>query len=842
MKKNILLLAVVAFSLQGIASLVVSGRSSGTASPPVVASDTAKQDTTATDTVKKVKKKKEPTAYERLIKNGGSVNEGLFTVRHIKDDWYFEIPDSLLNRLLLVVTRFTGVPQNFKALSGEEASQSVVYFEAYNEKTLFLRAYVKSQLSPEGDNITKALKHSTVDPIIQRFDVIGRNPSNGNRLVNVTRFFLGENAVTSVPQSDRSAAGLGGPMSDRSFIDSIKTYPINVEVQTLRTYSAGAAKNRAARMGAMTLNMNTSMVLLPKTPMRPRLEDERVGYFVNGITEFSDKQQTVQRDAIISRYRLEPKDPVAYRNGKLTEPKKPIIYYIDPATPKKWVKYLIAGVNDWNKAFEAAGFKNAIMAKEWPNDPSMSLDDARFSVIRYLPSETENAYGPRIVDPRSGEIIDSHIGWYHNVMNLVKKWYMVQCGPLDAGARKMNFDDELMGQLIRFVSSHEVGHTLGLRHNMIASSATPVEKLRDKRWVEEHGHTASIMDYARFNYVAQPEDGISHKGLFPRINDYDKWAIKWGYQYRPEFKDEQAEKKALRKEVTKALAENARLVYIGDEGRGPDPRSQSEDLGDNSMKASDYGIKNLHRVIAGIEKWTAQPDGQYDDLTEIYKAVRGQYVRYAGHVMKNVGGRYINSRPGLKPYDYVPRERQKEAIDWIGRQIFTAPLWLYPESILSKTGVDAEDEIVSRQNSSLSFLLAPTVLYNIQKANTASSAYPLDEYLNDVFATVWKPLNNSDERQNNYRRQLERSYVAALDKLLNPLSDPATAKLASTGGSLFALRSDVVLYLESHLDKVEQFVKERSSQWGEGTMNRRHYDNLLLQIKKVRDKYTGKDK
>ena len=419
--------------------------------------------------------------------------------------------------------------------------------------------------------------------------------------------------------------------------------------------------------------------------MQPRYEDERVGYFNNSITEFSDEQQTTKHESIVMRYRLEPKDPEAYKAGKLVEPKKQIVYYIDPATPQKWVKYLIAGINDWNVAFEAAGFKNAIVGKEWPkNDSTMSVDDARFSMIRYLPSETENAYGPRIVDPRSGEIIEAHVCWYHNVMNLLKKWYMVQCGPLDKRAQKMDFDDELMGQLIRFVSSHEVGHTLGLRHNMIASQATPVEKLRDKAWVEKHGHTASIMDYARFNYVAQPEDNISEKGLFPRINDYDKWAIKWGYQYRPEFTDPDAEKKALRAEVSKVLKKDRRLWWCGDEGYGQDPRSQTEDLGDNQMKANEYGMKNLKRVMQNIEKWTAQPDGEYDHLQEIHNAVARQYQRYVNHVQRYIFGKYVNNAPGQKPYDFVPRELVEEALQWIDRNVMEAPMWLYPESIVTK--------------------------------------------------------------------------------------------------------------------------------------------------------------
>ena len=476
-------------------------------------------------------------------------------------------------------------------------------------------------------------------------------------------------------------------MNDRSFIDTIKTYPINVEIQTLRTYGMTAGKLPTSQSGSATVSLTTSIVLLPREPMTPRLYDERVGYFNNKIIQFND-DDAPEYDAYISRYRLEPKNLKAYKAGKLVEPKQQIVFYIDPATPKKWVKYLKMGIEDWNVAFEAAGFKNAIAAKDWPNDTTMSIDDARFSVLRYLPSETQNAYGPRIVDPRSGEIIEAHICWYHNVLSLVKGWYMRQCGPLDKRAQTMDFPDELMGQLIRFVSSHEVGHSLGLRHNMIASQATPVEKLRDKAWVEKYGHTASIMDYARFNYVAQPEDKIGEKGLFPRINDYDKWAIKWGYQYRPEFNDPYKEKKALRAETTKAL-ENRRLWWCGDEGKGTDPRSQTEDLGDNQMRANEYGIKNLKRVMQNIMKWTAQPDGQYDDLSTVHKGVRGQFQRYVNHVQKYLAGRYVNNAPGQPAHDYVPRALQQEALQWLDRHVLEAPYWLYPDDVVQCLGIDA---------------------------------------------------------------------------------------------------------------------------------------------------------
>ena len=782
--------------------------------------------------------KKKVSEYEKLVKMGGSKKDGMFTVRHIKKDWYIEVPDTLIGRLLLVVTRFESVPQGFKMMSGEEVNRSAVYFEQYDDNTLFMREYVKSQTADKKDKISEALSNNTIDPIVYKFDVIGRNPKTKAQLINVSKLFLSDNKVTSFSSSDKTVVNVGSLAADRTFIDTIQTYPINVEVKTLRTYSmTKKTATPASHSGSVTLSLNTRIVMLPKEPMQPRLADERVGYFENKFTRFSDTQQTTDHEAIISRYRLEPKNEKAYLRGQLSEPKKQIVYYIDPATPKKWVKYLKAGIDDWNVAFEAAGFKNAIVAKEWPpKDKGASVDDARYCVLRYLPSETQNAYGPRIVDPRSGEIIESHICWYHNVMNLLKRWYMTQCGPLDAKARKMQFDDELMGELIRFVSSHEVGHTLGLRHNMIASSATPVEKLRDKKWVEAHGHTYSIMDYARFNYVAQPEDHISEKGLFPRINDYDKWAIKWAYQYRPEFKDPYKERAALRKEVTEMLRKNPHVAYCGDEGRGQDPRSQTESIGDNNMKASDYGIKNLKRIMDNLEKWTAQPDGQYDDLREMHQSVRSQFQRYCGHVQRNILGRQRNTIPGMKPYEYTPKATQKEAIQWMGRNVFEAPLWLYPQSIIDKLGTDAEDEMMNRARTALAYLLNANLVTNQLKAGV----YPIEEYLDDVLAAAWKPLDNANDKLNYYNRQLQRSYVNLLGSAINPKQSSGNQSQTVSAINAASASSDAVLYLLQHLDKLEKKVSQLANS-GSG-INGMHYKDLLLKIKKIKGEYNKVEK
>ena len=775
------------------------------------------EDTTVTD-------HKDP--YHKVVKEGGSMREGLFTVRHIKDDWYLEVPDTLLNRLMLAVTRFASVPQGFKMLSGEEVNHSAIYLEQHGSKTILMREYVRSAFANEKDKIADNLERSVADPIVYKFDVIGRNPKNKYQLINITKWLASDNKITSFSASDRTVVGVGNVQADRSFVDTIKTYPINLEIQTLRTYAMTSGKAPASRAGSATVGLTTSLVLLPNEPMRPRLADDRVGFFNTKITQYTDAD-IPEHEAYISRYRLEPKNLKAYKSGKLVEPKKQIVFYIDPATPKKWVKYLKMGIDDWNVAFEAAGFKNAIVAKDWPNDSTMSMDDARYSVLRYLPSETENAYGPRIVDPRSGEIIEAHICWYHSVINLLKKWYMTQCGPLDKRAQSMDFPDELMGQLIRFVSSHEVGHSLGLRHNMIASQATPVEKLRDKAWVEKNGHTASIMDYARFNYVAQPEDKIGEKGLFPRINDYDTWAIRWGYQYRPEFKDAYQEKKVLRAETTKTLEGNRRLWWSSDEGKSLDPRSQTEDLGDNQMRANEYGIKNLKRVVQNLEKWTAQPDYQYDDLNTMHRATRAQFQKYVNHVQRFLGGKYNNNAPGLPAQSYLPRELQQEAIQWLGRHVLDAPMWLYPSGIVSKLGLDAADEIRTRQQTLIAMLLAPGLLTNMHNNSLrAEKPYPVDQYLNDVFAQIWVPLNAKDERQNDFRRQEQRAYVDFLGAVLNPTQEKGTSNVA-------VLRGDAILYVEQHMDQVENYLK---AQTADG-LNGRHYHNLLLRIKKIREKY-----
>lgn len=765
-------------------------------------------------------------AYEKIIKESSKNKVGLFTVSQVDTKYYFQIPDSLFNRYMLVVTRYLSTPEGIGIFGGEKANEQTIYFEKGANNTVFLRSLQYRQDVKNADSmLAKALAGSNENPIVGAFPIKTTNPTTGDVVIEVTDAFKKDNAMFSLESKEKTEKKLTSLADDKSFIESIDTYPINIEVKTTKTYT-----NSTASSGSVTLRLNTSIVLLPKTPMRKRFADERVGFFANKYVLFDDDEQRAQTKYIIQRYRLEPKDKdiKKYLSGQLVEPKKQIVYYIDPATPKKWRPYLIAGINDWQKAFEAAGFKNAIVGKEWPeDDKTMSLEDARYSVVRYYASQTPNAYGPRVSDPRSGEIIESHVGWYHNVMKLVQKWYMIQAGALDPRARKMHLDDELMGQLIRFVSSHEIGHTIGLRHNMGASSATPVEKLRDKKWVEANGHTVSIMDYARFNYVAQPEDNISPKGIYPRIGSYDKWAVQWGYGYYPNAKDEFEEEKLLAKLTTDSLTANPKL-WFGGEGKDEDPRSQKEDIGDDAVKASDYGIKNLKRVVPNLIAWTYQPNDAYDNLADMHKAVVSQYNLYLYHVLKNIGSNYVTKRTVDEKgavYRPVPKAKVKAAIDYLGRQLFVSPLWMYPQEIDDLIALKREEQISDQQNQVLNMLLSSGMLYNINlKSMQFEGAYTVPEFLNDVQQTVWVKFSG-DEKQDFYRRGFQRGYIEKLGLLLLPKElEPGRASNA-------AQRSDVKLYGKQHLLKLKTDIeKMRDSAAG---INKDHFESILIDIDKI---------
>ena len=775
--------------------------------------------------------KKADTEQEKKKEPELSFKSGLFGVAQNEKDWYFEIPDSLLGRRILAVTRFVSNTPGASEYGGEEVTEAMIYWEKAVNGNLLLRADVLNIAAESGDDIEKAVNVSSENPIVASIKPESTS-SEGTTRVKVTSLFEGDNQVFSLDSRAKRSYNLGNVRGDASFINSIRTYPINTEVTVTKTYAynapnaggqGGPQTSRALpagmQAGAVTLVLNTSMVLLPEVPMQQRLFDPRVGFFADGYSKFTDDQQGVETVRFITRWRLEarPEDVEKQKRGELVEPVKPIVYYIDPATPKQWRPYLIAGVNDWQKAFEQAGWKNAIHAEEWPEDnPDMSLEDARFSVIRYLASPTANAYGPNVHDPRSGEIIESHIGWYHNVMTLVHDWYQVQAGVVDPRARKIKYDDELMGDHIRFVSSHEVGHTLGLRHNMGSSSQTPVEKLRDKAWVEEHGHTVSIMDYARFNYVAQPEDNITKAGLYPRINDYDKWAIEFGYK-PTEYKTPKEDHLYWNKVITERLAENPRL-WFGGEGRDSDPRALTEDLGDDAVAASNYGIMNLKRAIGQIPAWNVEEADMFTNVSRMYEALVGQFNRYLGHVSANIGGRFITNhsieQTDLVKYAPVPKARQQNALNFLNENLFTKPSWLVEVPYI----FDITDQPDSYLYTLVNNVVSSSNLLSIAKLNRLGqfaqydpSNYKPEEYLSDLTGMVFSELDKG-RAVDSYRRYLQRRFVSAAIEVVN-----SSAAANSDGRTLL---------LATLLDIQKKAAKAKSSD----SVTKAHWQALAKQI------------
>ncbi len=729
-----------------------------------------------------------PRPYKEVITEKAITDDGLFKVHCVDDKWYFELPDSLMGRDVLVVTRISksaaGLSNGFTGYAGDIINNNVIRFEKGPNNKMFLRRISYDQRATEQDGMYKAVANSNIQPIMQAFDVraFGKDSvtNTGSTVIEVTDYVSGDNDVLFFNSGLKTSLSIGTYQADRSYIQRICSYPINVEIKTVKTYSKGATPGTTPNpfappaSGAYTLELNSSMLLLPKIPAKARYYDPRVGFFARSYTDFDANPQGVKNISMAVRWKLEPKDEdiEKYKRGELVEPKNPIIYYIDPATPKKWVPYLIQGVNDWQVAFEKAGFKNAIMGKQAPTpqeDSTWSLEDARFSAIVYKPSETQNASGPNVHDPRSGQILESHINWYHNVMQLVRNWYFIQASPNDKGAQKMIFDDELMGRLIRFVSAHEVGHTLGLRHNFGSSSTVPVDSLRNQKWLEKNGHTPSIMDYARFNYVAQPEDNITREGIMPHVGDYDKWAIEWGYKWLPQYKTAAEEAVYLQNLTTERL-KNKRL-WFGTELNPDDPRSQSEDVGNDAIKAGIYGIKNLQRIVPNLISWSKQPNESYEGLDEMYGNVVGQFGRYMGHVAKNIGGIYETPKmteENSAVYEFTPKTIQKDAMKFLGEQLFTTPSWLINQEIFSRTGENPHIVIGSRQEAILNRLISATTMTKLfsMESTLGNNAYKATDLMDDLRRIIFSEVYTR-KATDVYRRNLQKMFVERIISLLS---------------------------------------------------------------------------
>ena len=808
----------------------------------------AKRDTTPKD---KSAKSEGPKPYKTVIDSSAVSQYGLITVHRVKEKWYFEISDSILNRSMMAVTRYSKTAAGGGIYGGEEVKRQMLHWEKGPANKLFIRSNTIVVNSPDSSKpIFQSVLNSNSDPIIASFDIkaIKTSANNKSYVIDVTDYFNGDEQSFGLGSVRKQLLKLKSIQKESSFINRISAYPINIEIRTTKTYdivplsissspspSPGNYLPSGIDAGFVTMELNTSIILLPKDVMKKRMFDNRVGYFFNQRGLFDENSQKADKETFVVRWRLEPKndaDKQRQLKGELIEPAKPIVFYIDPATPVKWRKYLIDGVNDWNVAFENAGWKNAIRGENWPvNDTTMSLEDARFSVIRYFAADIQNAYGPNVSDPRSGEILESHIGWYHNIMRLLRNWYMIQAGATDPRAGKIEFDDELMGELIRFVSSHEVGHTLGLRHNMGASSATPVEKLRDKNWVAANGHTSSIMDYARFNYVAQPEDGVTD--LYPRIGDYDTWAIKWGYS-NINSSSEEDERSQLNKMIIEAY-KNPRL-HFGTEISQYDPRFQTEDLGDNAMKASAYGIKNLQRILPKLVEWSNKDGQSYAELEEVYDALIGQYRRYMGHVAKNVGGVYddpMTSDMVGQPFRPVPKATQKEAVSFLNKYAFTAPLWLMDMNIISKIRPESGIEVInSIQESALNTVLSPDKLIRLMEFGN-KDGYSVDELLTDLESTI---ILKGGET-NIYDRNLQKIYISKMISLLTPGSQSSIGISVGTPSGRKPLTvnlndSDVPSIVRGHLTKLRKIASARAIE-PRSAVEKYHYDDLQMRIYKA---------